>query len=175
MGVSNNIEIREAVAADDADYASFLRRAWQEAGPASPGFSGATDEAIDELSASGALLDRIGSPDGRIVLAWDGDDVVGFAATRGSSPTEVELAGIVVLASIAGRGVGSRLLAAAAEQASRDGYVDMIVQTEAANALARAFYERQRFAVINETTIDINGVTVDIVELHRSLEVQPGR
>jgi hypothetical protein len=83
---------------DAAEFARFFPRAWREAGPDAPGFSGATEEAILELTTPESFRERVVGPDRRMFLAWEEHEVVGFAATRRIDPKTVELSGIVVLA-----------------------------------------------------------------------------
>jgi len=138
--------VREAKTnADGEAFAVFFRLAWLESGPAAPGFAGASDEVIAELTVPAAIRRRMGGPDQRLFLAWERDIVVGFASSRRITDVTVELAGIIVLRSAAGRGVGSALVDAAIGSARIDGYETMKVRTETSNQLALEFYRGRGF------------------------------
>lgn len=131
--------ITEAAAEDAADFAEFFRSAWSEPGPDAPGFTGASDQVIDEITAPEAFRSRVGGPDRRIFLARDGDRVAGFSSTRRASEEEVELSGIIVLRSFEGLGIGTGLIEASIGVAKHDGHRVMIVKTETTNTRARRF------------------------------------
>lgn len=162
-------QAREATDADAEAFATFLQTAWQQAGPDAPGFTGATDAVIAELSSQNAFLARIGGPDRRMFLAWEGDVVVGFSATRRLDDASVELSGIVVLESQAGHGIGSALVDGAIEAARADGYDEMVVRTETTNARARAFYEARGFSVAGVETEQVEGTGVEVWRLSKPL------
>lgn len=159
----------EAGAGDVAAFAAFFRDAWQQAGPGALGFAGASDEVIAELTAPAAVLERIGGPDRRMFLAWEGGRVVGFAATRRMDAATVELAGIIVLQTMSGRGFGTRLVEEAVGAARGEGYRTMIVRTETANEPARSFYERCGFTLTGSATELVEGNAVEVWELAREL------
>ncbi|MFQ5838339.1 MAG: GNAT family N-acetyltransferase [Thermoplasmata archaeon] len=168
--VSNQrIVIAEAKEADVEAIASFFWAAWKEAGPEAPGWVGASEEVLQEITAQDHMLERIGSTDGRMFLAREGDRVVGFAANRRIDDDTVELAGIIILQSLLGRGIGSRLLEAAVYGARRDGYAEMSVRTEVKNERAIAFYRARGFALGQSVVEEIEGVSVKILELVRDL------
>jgi ribosomal protein S18 acetylase RimI-like enzyme len=169
MAEGSKVPVREAIDADGDAFAVFFREAWEQSGPEAPGFVGATDEVIDELTTLEAFRDRVGGPDRRMFLAWDRDRVVGFAATRRVDDTTVELAGIIVLPVTAGRGVGSALLAAAVATARDDEYREMTVLTESSNDRARAFYEAHEFVVGASTTEPVEGTPVELSSFTRNL------
>ncbi len=163
------VVVAEASIADAAAFARFFRRAWEESGPDAPGFVGATDAVIDELTTREAIVARMGGPERRMYLAWIDGDVVGFAATRRVDEVEVELAGVVVLSGVAGRGIGTQLVELAVASALSEGYERMFVHTEVANDRALSLYERLGFtrtAVISE---EVDGSDVEVWELERDL------
>jgi predicted RNase H-like nuclease len=163
------VDVTEATTADIDAIAAFLRAAWAEAGPDAAGWTGASDDVIDEITAPELIRARLGGPDRRMFIARDEGHVVGFAATRRLDPDTTELAGITLLESRTGEGIGSRLLEAAV--ASIDGAV--LVRTETDNARAIAFYERQGFTrtgIVQET---VEGIEVEVVELLRPRAESP--
>jgi len=163
------ISIREATVEDGDAFAEFLAAAWREAGPDAPGFTGASDETIAEITAPEAFRVHISGPDRRMFLAWEEDRVVGFSATRSTDESSVELSGIIVFRSRAGRGIGSALVESAVAAARGDGHREMIVKTETTNHRARAFYENQGFQTVGVETEDVDDVPVEVWVLSRPL------
>jgi ribosomal protein S18 acetylase RimI-like enzyme len=166
---AGDIAIVEATDADVDLVAAFFWTAWKEAGPDAPGWAGATDEAIRELSRRDNLLGRVGGPARRMFLAKEGGRVLGFSALRRMDEETVELAGIVVRQRLLGRGLGSRLLDAAVDAARRDGYHRMRVRTEANNERAIAFYEARGFSYAQTVVETIGETTVECQDLVRDL------
>jgi len=169
MKRATRITVREATNDDVAGFAAFFRRAWQEAGPDSPGFAGATDETITELIAPEVVRQRLGGPDRRMFLAWDRDLVVGFSATRRLDASTVDLAGIIVLEGYAGLGVGSRLVDAAIGRVQPEGCTRLIVRTEVDNSRARAFYRSLGFVDVGTAVEEVDSMSVAVAELEREL------
>ena len=161
--------VREAVESDRDAFAEFCWAAWRQAGPDAPGLAGATEEDIVELTSPAAFAERIGGPDRWMFLAWEGSRVVGFAATRRHDDATVELAGIIVLASSGGTGVGTALVDAAIEKGREGSHQSMIVRTETTNHAARSFYEARGFTYIRTTVEQVGDVPVEVWELSRPL------
>jgi ribosomal protein S18 acetylase RimI-like enzyme len=161
--------VREASEVDIDAFVEFFVAAWRQSGPEAPGFAGANDEVIDELTTRDSVRKRIGGPDRRMFLAWEDDQVVGFAATKRIDIDTVELAGIIVLPSYSGRGVGSTLVEAALRGARAESYRSMIVRTETTNNLARAFYEARGFVFGRVTVEHLDDTSVEVWELSRDL------
>lgn len=167
----NLIRISEATEADVGALASFLWSAWREAGPNAPGWAGATEEILRAQTKPENLLQRLGGPDRRMFIAWEGERVVAFAANRRIDAAEVELAGLVVPESMRGRGIGSRLVDSAVSAAREDGHKRMRVLTEADNGQALAFYVHRGFEPVGTATETVGDVQVDCVKLLLSLNV----
>lgn len=163
------IEVRKATLADIDAFASFLRTAWDEAGPDAPGFAGATEEVIAELTQPELIRQRIEGVGRRMYVAVESGRVVGFAATRRIAVRAIELAGVVVLQSRTGSGIGTRLLDLVATETRDSGYERMRVLTETTNDRARAFYEANDFTLARATTEQAEGTTVGVWELWRVL------
>lgn len=159
------MEIRAATADDIEAFKSFIRLAWGEAGPGAPGWTGASDERVEQLTSDEFLSSLFGRADVRVLLAWDDDEIVGFASNRRVDDETVELSGIVVLESMTGRGIGSQLLEAAVKAAVTDGFGKMVVKTESFNERAIGFYESRGFEVKDRTVTEVEGVEVELVEL----------
>lgn len=166
---NDRLAVREARSADADAFGTFLRAAWREAGPKSPGFTGADDETIAELTSSDTFQRYIEGPDRRLFLAWDTGQVVGFAALRRIDPDVVELAGIVVLEPYSGQGVGTTLVDATISAALTQGSSEMIVKTETNNARARKFYESRGFILSGVETENVADLTVEVWRLARPL------
>ena len=162
--------VMEATDADVAAFATFFTEAWKEAGPEASGFAGATNEVIAELTAPEAVLERIGGPDRRMFLAWQGERVVGFSATKRIDAATLELAGIIVLETAAGAGVGSGLVEEAVASARRQDFRRMIVRTETTNQRAKRFYEKLGFTVTGSTAEQVEGEVIEVWELVRDLQ-----
>lgn len=163
------VVVEEATVGDVAAFASFFRRAWTEAEPGAPGFAGATDQIIAELVAPETVRERIGGPERRMFLAWHGEEVVGFGATKREDDDTVELAGVIVLQSYAGRGIGSRLIDEAIDRVRAEGCRRMVVRTELTNERARAVYEARGFAVTGTKSEAVEGEAVEVWELSREI------
>ncbi len=76
------ISVTEATDAEVDAFATFFWEAWRQAGPDAPGFVGASDQVIADLTTAEAFAERIGGPERRMFLAWEDERVVGFAATK---------------------------------------------------------------------------------------------
>lgn len=161
------LQVNRATPGDVDKVAAFLGEAWEAAGPDAPGFAGATDEIIAELARPEAILQRIKSH--TMLLAWWGDRVVGFAADRRVDAETVELAGLIVLQSMAGRGIGRALVERMVATARAAGHVKMIVHTETDNDRAVGFYGAMGFTTVGSTVEDVEGTHVDVWELRRDL------
>jgi len=168
------ITVTEASAPDAGAFSAFLWEAWQQVGPGAPGFTGATDELIRDLTTRAAIVERLGGPDRRMFLARSGNRVVGFSATTRIDAATVELAGIIVLQSMLGHGIGNTLVTATVAACDEEGYQRMIVRTETDNQRAIRFYETQGFTRIEQRTVDVDGLTVPVWDLERSLESSGG-
>ncbi len=164
-----DVAVREAAEADIPAISALFVEMWREAGPDAPGFAGATEEVIAEIAQPEAIRARIGGPERRMFLAHTADSLAGFAATRVVDEAEVELAGIVVLARMHGRGIGRPLVAAAVEAAVDQGYRRMTVSTERSNERAIGFYEACGFRFVRHSTATVEGTAVELVVLGRSL------
>jgi len=127
------IRVAEANGADVESIASFFWEAWSSSGPDAPGWAGASEEVIAELTTPEAIRERIGGPERRMFLAWDENRVVAFAATRSEDEKTVELVGIIVLQDMLGHGIGTPPLESAVQWATEAGFERMSVKTEANN------------------------------------------
>ncbi|MCY4113873.1 MAG: GNAT family N-acetyltransferase [Chloroflexi bacterium] len=144
------MQLRAATVADAAAMAEAHVRAWQTA------FRGIVpDERLDALRVERSAdrfrgyLAPTESDDQRFILAVSGDTAlgfVGFGTTRDEDvdPARVaEVRGLYVHPAHWRRGVGRRLLQAAIDELTADGYDTATLWTLAESEASRAFYEAQ--------------------------------
>lgn len=148
---------------------TFLLKAWEEAGPAALGWTGATDETIREIASALFLEQLLTRGDSAVLVAVEGEEVVGFAVTRRMNDGNLELAGIIVLESRTGQGIGSALMTRAKEAAREAGFPRMVVRTESVNERAIAFYRRHGYEVVDVRKEGVRGREVDMAVLHLEL------
>ncbi len=163
------MEIVEATVADAERLQTFIRKAWTEAGPGAPGFSGATEETINEISSQEFHRNRLLDSRVRIFAAQFGKEFVGFASTREIDKRTLELSGIMVLEATSGKGVGTRLIEAVKSSASKRDYREILVKTEADNQRAINLYKRTGFNQTSETTEDVEGTLVKLMTLRLTI------
>ena len=161
--------VREATTDDVAAIGDFFHEAWRQAGPEAPGFAGATEEVIDEIAAPETITARLGGPVRRMFVAYQDTKVVGFAATRRLTGEAIELAGVVVLQSLVGGGVGSALFQSSVESARQHQFRRMTVSTETDNERALRFYERCGFTVTGKSAADAAGTDIEVWNLEMEL------
>ena len=165
----SSIEVREAIDTDAESISTFLWALWEEAGPDAPGLAGATEQIIEEIAHPTAIRRRLGGPERRIFVAVQEDRVVGFAATRVVDESEIELAGIMVLPSLTGRGIGRPLVETAADTARTRGFTNMTVSTEVGNEGALRFYQANGFVLQDESVVEVDGTEVAVARLNLAL------
>jgi ribosomal protein S18 acetylase RimI-like enzyme len=153
----------------EASRMEALRELWAGAGPDAPGYAGATDAIVEELTTADAVLERLGGPERRLFLAGDGTRWLGLAATKRIDGETSELAGILVRGDAAGRGVGTALVREAVGRSRDDGAVRMIVSTEVDNDRAIAFYRSRGFVVTGERVEAAGEQEVPVVMLERRI------
>lgn len=158
--------VREAEQEDVESLIEFLLKAWKEAGPGALGWTGATEETIQHIASHGFISNLMGRDDTRVFIAINEGRVVGFSSNRRIGDELVELSGIIVLESMTGVGIGSRLLEYSIEASKGDRYKVMMVKTESFNDRAVNFYLRNGFrreATIEEEVEGSNGELVKFV------------
>ena len=103
--------------------------------------------------------------DTKIIICMRDDDIVGFCTNRRIDEQTVELAGIIVLQELTGRGIGSMLFEKAKSKAISDNFCFMTVKTEAYNGRAISFYTKKGFKKIDEIEEDVLGTKMRIANL----------
>jgi len=161
--------VREAQQKDVERLIEFLNAAWREAGPGAHGWTGATEETMQHLASHGFLSNLLNRGDTRVFIALNDGRVVGFSSNRRVSDELVELSGIIVLESMTGSGVGSRLLNHSLEAARGDGYGAMMMKTESFNERAVNFYLRNGFVREASIVEEVEGSKVELVKLFLKL------
>jgi len=161
--------IREATISDVKHFKQFLIKAWHEAGPDALGWSGASDDQIEEIASDDFLSSLITREGTRIFLAYCQDEVIGFAVNTKVNEDIIELSGIIVLESMIGYGVGTALLRSVVAGAMSDGTTHLVVKTERTNTRAIQFYQNHGFCFHKEATMTINEKLVELVILELTL------
>jgi len=161
--------VRPARPNDISKLSVFFLEAWKESGPGALGFAGATDEAITEIASKEFLRKRLATPTIQMMVAEEGRRIIGFSSARRVGAREAELSGIVVLESVAGRGVGSALLRKALDAARRRGITSVLVKTEAANERAISFYRKAGFTESGKAVGRVGGTSVALRFMEKRL------
>lgn len=150
------MEVVVQARADDWEAVrKFFTEAWRRAGPGAPGWIGASDAVVAEMTTKEALLKMLTRPNTRIFLAKDEARIVGFASTNELDDKTAELSGIFVRQDLIGRGIGSKLLDKARSAAVAEGFKTMMVKTEVDNERAIRFYTGRGFQTAGEMEEDV--------------------
>lgn len=164
--------IRRAVPADADGIGAVSVRAWQAA------YRGIMPDdfldALDPNERAGTWWDALAGsgPDRRVVVAVDGDRVVGFAAfgPARSDATTGELYALNVDPQTWGAGVGRRLLRTATTWLGDAGYAEAELFVAIGNERARRFYEAEHWTDDGtEVTEDALGAVVREARYRRRL------
>lgn len=161
--------IRDALPSDAAGVARVNVASWRQAYP------GLIDQAfLDSLDVEGRteIWNRIlRQTRGRVLVVEDDGVVVGFCAVGPSIEEDWgEVYAIYLDPEFWGKGVGRDLLAAGERALSDDGYWHALLWVLDGNTRARAFYERQGWALGKPIRIEnIGGADVNEVRYEKSL------
>ena len=166
------VRITSASTSDVPSIRGFILSAWKEAGPNAWGWTGATEESVQELASREHLSRLITNPNVEVFLAREGQQIVGFAADRKESETTIELSGIIVSERVTGKGIGNALMHAAIRAASAAGFAGIIVKTESFNQRAIGFYEANGFRRSGSMREVVEGRNVDLIMLRRTLQIE---
>lgn len=165
---SESARVVEASLSDVDSLHDFILDAWKEAGPTALGWTGATEESVNELASPGHILRLISNEKTRIFLAKEGSEVRGFAITREIDEQTSELAGIIVREGSIGKGIGTALLSAALGAIWKGRSAQVIVRTERFNERAIRFYNKNGFAKVREEEETVDGKKIDLVVLSQT-------
>jgi ribosomal protein S18 acetylase RimI-like enzyme len=139
------------------------------AGPSALGWTGATDENIEEIASKSFLQRFIGNPNLKVFTSKKGEKVVGFCAIRKIDDRTVELAGIIVRQDQIGKGIGTDLFEMAGKEAFKSGFTTMLVKTETTNKKALHFYRSKGFTEQEQIVEEISGAKVNLTVLKLNL------
>ncbi|MFC4988771.1 GNAT family N-acetyltransferase [Saliphagus infecundisoli] len=168
----DGVAVREAVLEDGEAIRAVHRESILGLGPAAY-----DDEQVAAWAAGCADADYVAGIEGEepFLVATDGDEIVGFGSLSVGPPedyaadVDCEVTGVYVHPADAGRGVGSRLLAALEERA-REAGVSRLGLTASANAVG--FYESRGYERVRAYRHEFSaarstGVTGRVVEMKR--------
>lgn len=164
-----HFEIRQSQLSDSSALGEFILTAWREAGPRAFGWTGANDQVIENLVSEESLKAILTNPKMKVFTCREGDRILGFAVNRRLDLETVELAGVIVLEGLTGKGIGTRLVAKAMEEAKKDGFSTMQVKTEVFNERALSFYKKERFTATRRETENVTGTPVELQVLELRL------
>jgi len=158
----------QATSADVQKLTSFFLQAWKEAGPGALGFTGATEETINEITSEEFLKERLSDAAVKMFIVEENGKILGFAATRVMDENAIELSGVIVLESATGKGFGTILIREVISYARQVGVQKIIVKTEVLNQRAISFYRKMGFVEVGKATEDVEGKGVDVVVLEKT-------
>ena len=161
--------VSELRVSDIPQLKSFVLEAWRLAGPSALGWTGATDENIEEIASESFLRGFIGTQNLKVFVGKTGENVVGFCAIRKIDDRLLELAGIIVRQDQLGKGVGNDLLEKARKEAVESGFTNMVVKTECTNERALSFYRSKGFVEQEQVVEELNGAKVNLTVLKLNL------
>jgi ribosomal protein S18 acetylase RimI-like enzyme len=159
----------QATLADVQKLIAFFLQAWKEAGPRALGFTGATEETINEIASEQFLKERLSSRDVNMFIVEDKGRILGFAATRKIDEDAIELSGIIVLESATRKGIGTDLFEKVVSSARHDGFCKIVVETEVLNQRAISFYKKRGLSEVGKSRENVEGTSVDLVVLEKIL------
>ena len=167
------LDVRVPVPQDIPELRAFLLAAWSEAGPSALGWTGATDEAVEEIATEDFLAHLLTDPEVEVRMAVDAQSILGFAVVRTAGPGRWELAGLIVRERETGKGVGRELLRHVLCDAGRAGIRSVSVKTETFNDRALGFYRHEGFVETSRIEEAIGGKKIPLVVLEHRLLVTP--
>lgn len=114
---------------------------------------GIPEEYVRKAFAEETLLKAVKSKKARFYLAFEDNEMIGFAQAVKQDANSTELDRIIVLPEHERKGIGTQLLAEAIEDMQKEGVHTIIVNAGKEETHARRFYEKNGFKLIKETTI----------------------
>jgi ribosomal protein S18 acetylase RimI-like enzyme len=143
----------------------FMQDAWKRAGPRALGWTGATENTIQEISSKEYLERLVSNPKLKFFLSEENGVITGIAANRVQDSSTIELAGIIVRDDLLGKGIGSLLISKCIDSARDDRFASMIVKTETSNKRAINFYTKKGFVRIGNVVETVENSKVQLVVL----------
>jgi putative acetyltransferase len=147
----------------------FMLDAWKRAGAGALGWTGATEDTIQEISSEKYLKKLVSNSKMRFFSSEENGEITGFAVNRVQDSSTMELAGIIVREDLLGKGIGSLLLSKCIKFAREAGFMSMVVKTETSNKRAINFYMKKGFVRIGETVETVENSKVELALLKLTL------
>jgi GNAT superfamily N-acetyltransferase len=135
-------DIRHAAFPRDADEVRTLFQEYVDGLGVDLGFQGFHDEVAQ-------LPGKYAAPDGRLLLAWHGDEAVGCIAMRRIDSDVCEMKRLYVRPQARGESLGRRLVERLCDEARGAGYSRICLDTLASMASAQRLYESMGFRPID--------------------------
>lgn len=136
---------------------------------------GIPDEYVRRAFSEGSLRDAA-TRGSKFYLAFEGGRIVGFCQVIPKGEVEAELDRIVVFPGHTGKGIGSRLLEYALAEQAREGTREVTVYAGKHEGRARAFYEKNGFGLVGETSVDAPwGRRIELAAYKRIIQPAPYR
>jgi ribosomal protein S18 acetylase RimI-like enzyme len=145
----------------------FFHQAWEEYGSGALGFTGATEETINEIASEKFLKERLSNPNIGMYIVKEGERVLGFAATRSIDQDALELTGIIVLEDASGKGIGAQLVKEVVSSARKASFRRIVVKTEVLNKRAISFYKKMGLSEIGEAQERVEDIEIDVMILEK--------
>ena len=143
--------------------------AWKRAGPGALGWTGASEDTIQEISSGEYLKKLVSNPKMKVFSSEEDGEITGFAVNRVLDESTMELAGMIVREDLLGKGIGSLLLSKCVEFAKEAGFVNIVVKTETSNERAINFYVKKGFVRLGDAVETVEGSNVALVTLKLAL------
>jgi ribosomal protein S18 acetylase RimI-like enzyme len=142
---SRPVVIRPPRPGDSSKLAAFISEAWGESGPDALGFAGAKPESVSEIASQEFLNRRLSSPVLMVVVAEEGQRVVGMATARRTGARDCEIVGIAVLRARSGMALDSRLARKALDLARKRRFLTVTARVPASDERRVSFYKAAGF------------------------------
>ena len=155
--MGDEITVRAATADDTDALRGVARRSWEAV------YGDTFDQAtIDELLEQGytdELLEELAeADDAELLVATDGDDVVGYAGAVGADEEPAADLNVYVDPDWWGQGVGTRLVEATQDRLAEGGVELVRDYVLADNDVGNAFYDKH-FEQVDQRQVEIAGTT----------------
>ncbi|MEM3623469.1 MAG: GNAT family N-acetyltransferase [Candidatus Bathyarchaeia archaeon] len=115
---------------------------------------GIPDEYVEKAFAEETLQKAITKGKAVFYLAFENNDIIGFAQTIQQDESTTELDRIIIFPPYERKGIGTLLLKHILLELEQNGVKNLFVSTEKEEIHARRFYEKNGFKIIKEATIE---------------------